>query len=68
MGIRGSRRGGSLGLGLSQLGCTFHSPNFPLPERTLIGRRWLEIIQVWTIRGASTLLVVGSVRSGPISG
>ena len=67
MGICGPRWGWSLGLGLSQLGGTLHPTNFSFPQITLIGWRRLRIIEPWTIRGASTLLVVGSVRSSTVS-
>ena len=67
MGICRSRWGRTLRLGLSQLGGTLHASNFSFPKVRLIRRRWLRVIGFWTVHGASSLFIVGSIRSGPIS-
>jgi len=65
MGKCGSRWGGSLRLGLSQLGRTLHPSNFSFRGVDVIRCRRLGIIKIWTVLGTSCLLVVGSVRGGP---
>ena len=69
MGICGPRWRGSLRLSLSQLSGALHPANFSLSKITafgFIGRRRLGPIGIRTAQGASRLLVVGSVGSGPI--
>ena len=65
MGECGPRWGGSLRLGLSQLGCTLHPSNLSFPGIDIIRHRRPGIIKIWTALGTAPLLVVGSVRGGP---